>query len=225
MRTKTMLLSALLGTLGSVSLMAQSSTNVYSLNVVGYINVTVPADNYAIVADPLVGSPDNTLNTLLPNSTGTYLKVKVYIYSPVNGYTTETGTKTGWSLGGTNTINPGQAVFIQNPNSTPLTLTFVGSVASGAQNNVLVPGYNLVSSIIPASGDLVTNSLTQLTNAVAKDKIFVFSTNGYSSYTAGKNGAFPGGDPIIPNVGEGFFYQNNSTTPLTWTENFSVSNP
>ena len=40
MRTKTMLLSALLGTLGSVSLMAQS-TNVYSLNAVGYINVTV----------------------------------------------------------------------------------------------------------------------------------------------------------------------------------------
>jgi len=220
-----MLLSALLGTLGSVSLMAQSSTNVYSLNVVGYINVTVPADNYAIVADPLIASPDNTLNTLLPNSTGTYLKVKVYIYNPATGYTTETGTKTGWSLGGTNTINPGQAVFIQNPNSTPLNITFVGSVANGTQNNVLVPGYNLVSSIIPASGDLVTNSLTQLTNAVAKDKIFVFSTNGYSSYTAGKNGAFPGGDPIIPNVGEGFFYQNNSAASLTWTENFSVSNP
>ena len=40
MRTKTMLLSALLGGLGSVSLMAQS-TNVYSLNAVGYINITV----------------------------------------------------------------------------------------------------------------------------------------------------------------------------------------
>jgi hypothetical protein len=226
MRTKTMLLSALLGTLGSVSLMAQSSTNVYSLNVVGYINVTVPASSYSIVADPLVASPDNTLNTLLPNSTGTYLKVKVFIFNPTTGYTSETGTKTGWSLGGTNTINPGQAVFIQNPNTTALTVTFVGSVASGAQNNVLVPGYNLVSSIIPSSGDLVTNGLTQLTNAVAKDKIFVYDpVNGYSSYTAGKNGAFPNGDPIIPNVGEGFFYQNNSTTPLTWTENFSVSNP
>jgi len=222
-----MLLSALLGTLGSVSLMAQSSTNVYSLNVVGYINVTVPAASYAIVACPLIASPDNTLNTLLPNSTGTYVKVKVYIYNPATGYNSETGSKTAWSEGGTNTINPGSAVFVYNPNATPLTLTFVGSVASGTQNNVLVPGYNLVSSIIPTSGDLVTNSLTLLTNAVAKDKIYVYNpTNGYASFTAGKNGAFPSGDPIIPNVGEGFFYENNNgTTPLTWTETFSVSNP
>jgi hypothetical protein len=38
MRTKTMLLSALLGSLGSLSLMAQS-TNVYSLKEVGYIKI------------------------------------------------------------------------------------------------------------------------------------------------------------------------------------------
>jgi len=74
----------------------------------------------------------------------------------------------------------------------------------------------------------VTNSLTLLTNAVTKDKIYVFNptTQGYTIYTAGKSGAFPSGDPIIPNVGEGFFYENNNgTTPLTWAENFSVSNP
>jgi hypothetical protein len=226
MRTKTMLLSALLGTLGSVSLMAQSSTNVYSLNVVGYVNVVIPANGYAIVSAPLVASPDNTLNTLFPNTTGTYLKVKVYKFI-AGSYIIETGSKTGWSLGGTNTLNPGEAAFVFNPNATPLTNTFVGSVASGVQNNVLAPGYSLVSSIIPTSGDLVTNSLTLLTNAVAKDKIYVFtpSTQAYDIYTAGKNGTFPNGDPIVPNVGEGFFYENNTTTPLTWTENFSVSNP
>src|SRR5208283_5203698 len=185
MRTKTMLLSALLGTLGSVSLMAQS-TNVYSLNVVGYVNVTIPANSYSIVSCPLVASPDNTLNTLLPNSTGTYLKVKVFFFSPTTGYTIETGTKTGWQLGGTETISPGQAVFVLNPSTTaPLTLTFVGTVASGPQANVLTPGYNLVSSIVPTSGNLVTNSITVLTNAVLKDKVFVFDpVAGYSVYTA-----------------------------------------
>jgi hypothetical protein len=229
MRTKTMLLSALLGTLGSVSVMAQGSTNVYSLNVVGYVNVTIPASSYSIVSCPLLATPDNTLNTLLPNSTGTYLKVKVYFYSAATGsYTIETGTKSAWQLGGTETLNPGQAAFILNPNATPLTLTFVGSVASGSQNNVITPGYNLVSSILPASGDLATNSLTLLTNAVTKDKVYVFdaTTQAYNIYTAAKAGAWSPSDPIVPNVGEGFFYENNNgTTSLTWTENFSVSTP
>jgi hypothetical protein len=228
MRTKTILLSALLGSLGSVSLMAQSSTNVYSLNVVGYVNVTIPPNSYSIVSDPLVGSPDNTLNTLLPNSTGIYSKVKVFVYSPATGYTTDTGTKTAWQLGGTETLNPGSAAFVFNPSTTtPLTLTFVGSVPSGTQQNTIVPGYNLVGSIVPTSGDLVTNSISLLTNGVSKDKIYVYDpSNGYTTYTVGKTGAWTPSDPIIPNVGEGFFYENNNgTTPLTWTENFSVSNP
>jgi hypothetical protein len=223
MRTKTMLLSALLGTLGSVSVMAQS---VYSLNVVGYVNETVPAGGYAIVSCPLVATPDNTLNTLLPNGSGTYAKVKVYFF--IGGtYTIEVGTKTAWSLGGNETIAPGQAVFVLNPNATPLTLTFVGSVASGAQNNVLAPGYNLVSSVVPTSGNLATNSITLFTNAAPKDKLFVFdpTAQSYTTYTAAKAGAWSPSDPIVPNVGQGFFYQNNSTTgtSVTWAENFSVS--
>jgi hypothetical protein len=65
-----------------------------------------------------------------------------------------------------------------------------------------------------------------LTNAAAKDRVYVYNpASGYTTYTAGKNGTFPAGNPNVPNVGEGFFYENNSTTPLTWTENFSVSNP
>jgi hypothetical protein len=205
--------------------MAQS-TNVYSLNVVGYVTATIPANSYSIVACPLVASPDNTLNTLLPNATGTYAKVKVYAFSPATSYTIEQGSKTGWSLGGTNTINPGQAVFIFNPNSTALTLTFVGSVASGAQANVMVPNsYNLVSSIVPMSGDLVTNSISLLTNASPKDKIYVYDpVAGYTTYLNGKSAWGPS-NPNIPNVAEGFFYENNSATALTWNENFSVSTP
>lgn len=223
-----MLLSALLGTLGSVSLMAQSSTNVYSLNVVGYVNVTV-SPGYNIVSDPLIASPDNTLNTLLPNANGQYKGWKVYFFSGGTYSQIESGTKSGWADGGTNTINPGQAVFIENSFTTNVTLTFVGSVPSGTLTNALSPGFNLVGSILPASGDVVTNSLTQLTNAVKGDRVYVYDpTNGYSApggvYTATKSGFTPS-NPQIPNVGEGFFYQNNGTTPLNWVESFSVSNP
>jgi hypothetical protein len=227
MRTKTMLLSALLGTLGSVSLMAQS-TNVYSQNAVGYINVTIQS-GYNIVSCPLVASPDNTLNTLLPNSTGAYKGWEVYFSTPGQGYTQiEQGTKSGWVAGGTNTINPGQAVFIDNTFSSNVTVTFVGQVpysASGTFTNTLVPGYNLVASVIPASGDLHTNPITAF-SAVKGDKVYVADpVAGYSSpggiYSASKSGWLS--DPIVPNVGEGFFFENNSGANETWVETFSVN--
>src|SRR5208283_4972797 len=98
MRTKTMLLSALLGSLGSVSLMAQS-TNVYSQNAVGYINVTIQP-NYNIVTVPLLCSPDNTLNTLMPDTNGQYKGFKVYFSTPGGGFNQiETGNKSSWADG------------------------------------------------------------------------------------------------------------------------------
>ena len=63
MRTKTLALSALLGALGTAGALAQ---NVYSLNAVGYINVTL-APGYNIVTCPLIVSPTNTVANLFPN--------------------------------------------------------------------------------------------------------------------------------------------------------------
>jgi len=221
-----MLLSALLGTLGSVSLMAQS-TNVYSLNAVGYINVTLEP-GYTIVSCPLYCSPDNTLNTVLPNTTGAYKGWKVYFSTPGQGYTQiEVGAKTSWEAGGTNTINPGSAVFVWNPsNGVTVTATFVGTVPQGSLTNTLVSGFNLVSSYVPTSGDLATNPITLFT-AVKGDKVYVSDpVAGYAApggiYTAAKGGAWAS-DPIVPNVGEGFFFENNSGATELWVENFSVN--
>jgi len=231
MRTKTMLLSALLGTLGSVSLMAQS-TNVYSLNAVGYINVAL-APGFTILSCPLICSPDNTLNTVMPNTTGQFKGWSVYFSTPGQGYTQiETGAKTSWQLGGTNTINPGSAVFVQNTTGSTVTLTLVGTVPQvGNYNmtNTLPAGFSLVGSIVPTSGDLSTNPITAITNSAIKgDVIYVNDpVAGYASpggiYTAAKNGAWVGGEPVVPNVGEGFFYQNLSGATESWVENFSVN--
>jgi hypothetical protein len=227
MRTKTMLLSALLGTLGSVSLMAQS-TNVYSQNAVGYINVTIQP-GFNIVSCPLICSPDNTLNTLMPNASGLFKGWSVYFNTKGQGYTqTETGAKTSWASGGTNVISPGSAVFVRNTSGSNVTVTFVGQVPQGLMTNVLVPGFNLVGSIVPTSGNLVTNPITQLTNAVKGDTVYVSDPiNGYTSpggtYVAAKNGGWATGQPVVPNVAEGFFYQNNNGVNLNWVENFSVN--
>src|SRR6267378_4268086 len=64
MRTKTLLCAAALAA-GVVSSMAQS--NVYSLNVVGYVNKPFKNGLYTLVSNPLNGT-NNTLNTILPNA-------------------------------------------------------------------------------------------------------------------------------------------------------------
>jgi hypothetical protein len=223
MRTKTMLLSALLGTLGSVSLMAQS-TNVYSLNAVGYINVTVQP-GYNIVSCPLIASPDNTLNTLLPNTAGQYKKWQFWGFSPSSGYKEEIGQATSWSVGGLSTLNPGQAGWLFNPGANPSNVTFVGTVPSGSLTNTLVASsFNLVSSILPTSGDLLTNPLMNFTTATKKDQVWQFTagTGGGFKETVLLPSGWSAGDPQEATVGGGFFYFNASTAANNWVESFSV---
>lgn len=221
-----MLLSALLGTLGSVSLMAQS-TNVYSLNAVGYINVTVQP-GYNIVSCPLIASPDNTLNTLLPNTAGQYKKWQFWGYSPSSGYKEEIGQAAAWSASGTSTLNPGQAGWLFNPGTSPSNITFVGTVPSGSLTNTLATNsFNLVSSILPTSGDLLTNPLMNFTTATKKDQVWMFTpgtgTGAGFKDTVLQPSGWSAGDPVQATVGGGFFYFNASTTtPNNWVESFSV---
>src|SRR5216684_3322146 len=127
MRTKTTLLGAAILAAGALSSMAQS--NVYSLNVVGYINRTFPASlQYALVANQLDTGNNvysNVLQSLPVNS-----KVLKWTGS---GYSTATRVAfgNGWlpSSNAVNTLNPGEAAFIQSPSgSVGFTNTFVGNV-------------------------------------------------------------------------------------------------
>jgi hypothetical protein len=201
MRTKTLALSAVLGALGTSALVAQ--TNVYSLNAVGYINVTMPP-GFSIITCPLIVGTDteyagtyggpavtNDLNVVLNNDASIgapYAHANVYSFNNggafgnqdaglgvgggggwtggtlTNGPSGATPTASQSDIGQGVTLLPGQAVFFHNPNSLSgganMTATFVGTVPQGSLTNVLVPGYNLVGSMVPASGDLVLNSIT-----------------------------------------------------------------
>jgi hypothetical protein len=217
-----MLLSALLGTLGSVSLMAQS-TNVYSLNAVGYINVTIPT-NFSVVSCPLLVSPDNSLNTLFPASNAAFKGIKFYLwtngtYAPAASYTTH------WLSGGTDQLSPGTAGFMFNPTGSPITVTFVGTVPSGTNLlNALPPGFTLVSSILPVDG-ILTNGLLNFTGAHGGDKAYVYNnaTGGYEPANSTKASGQWITAPNLPQIGGGFFYLNGSaTTNESWVESFSV---
>jgi hypothetical protein len=246
MRTKTLLLSALLGALGGVSVHAQ---NVYSLNAVGYINETI-YPGFNLISCPLLTSPDQTLNSILPNTPASgqqfngdtlyFFDATTGSYSSVQGR--QAGTSgTGWVGLGTNIINPGTGFWLLSSATSNTTVTLVGTVPSGPITNTLTAGFNLVSSVVPMSGDLYSNSLAGtsgtlgFTNVNAGDTLYVFDPTQQKYAFAYKavnpaiagNGGSPwkltaGGDPILPNVGEAFFYLNTGAT-IGWVEDYSVS--
>jgi hypothetical protein len=249
MRTKTLLLSALLGSLASVSVMAQA-TNVYSLNAVGYINVVCPP-GFNIVTCPLLETPDNTIGTVLNNANNALTGNDVYFWAPGVGYSEDiaktvgtnlragqTPNANGWSFNGTNIAAPGVGFWFDNTGGTAITLTFVGTVPAGPITNTLVGGFNLVGSVVPlpAGADIVTNSLSGFTNYNLGDTVYTYNplnppATAYSEFVSGSgrgygfgyNGNWSSlGDPIVPNVGQGFWYDNGAGT-VNWVENYSVS--
>jgi hypothetical protein len=239
MRTKTLALSALLGLIGGAAAIAQ---NVYSVNAVGYINLTFPANTYTILTCPLICSPNNAISNILNDQNKAYKGAKVYGFANGNYTVTESGVATGfdpsgWANGGNDIIlNPGSAAFFYNSTTAAMSATFVGTVPqNGTYNmtNALNPGFNLVGSIVPASGDLSTNPITQLTNIFKHDFVYTYDPNagGYSGKDivggpgsgSGYNNVWGLGDPQINQVGYGFFYWNNQATNNPWVENFTIN--
>jgi len=199
-----------------------AQTNVYSLNAVGYITVTLPAASYTMLTDPLVETPDNTLNTVLPNTAGAYKKAKVYFFSGGSFGAPISGLATSWSDGGGDVLAPGHAVFFYNSTATAMTATFVGQVPTGSLTNTLTPGYNLVSSIVPAQGDLVTNPITLLP---ATKKDFVYTYDPTAGYSAKESFSAAGwsAHPTLNQTGYGFYFFNNQATNENWVENFTIN--
>ena len=231
---KKLLLSPLLAALGGVSVTARQITN---------INVTC-YPGYNMISVPLIASPDNTIGTLLNNAYGSYTGDLICTFDtaigqlifdealPIGGRPGTTNIN-GWAFAGTNVLAPGRGAWFFNADSSPVTLTFAGVVPSGLLTNTLVPGFNLVGSILPTSGDLCSNALTTLTNYNIGDSVYVFSggTSGafeiFQSgtgrpYAFGYNSNWNStGDPIVPNVGQGFWYDNSGAT-VNWVENYAV---
>jgi len=239
MRTKTLLLSTLLGAIGTVAVQAQS---VYSLNAVGYITVTLEP-GFNIITCPLTTSPDNTVGTVLNNSAGNLTGCSVYFWNPASGYSEDiaktigvahqdTTNANGWSFNGTNLASPGVGFWFNNVYSTNVSVIFYGTVPSST-SVTLVSGFNLVGSGLPVTGDIVTNSLSAFTNYNIGDDVYTYTPGvGYTEFVSSSNPhvAVTGyhtnwsstGDPSVSNDYTGFWYDNKVGTTVTWVENYSV---
>jgi hypothetical protein len=240
MRTKIALLSAALVAAGVASSMAQS--NVYSLNIVGYVNVPVTANNFYLLSNPFDtgngNSVSNVMSSLLSdsfNQDGSSL----YTFDPVAGYSSE-GFNYGGSAGtgywypGTTTLAPGKGFWFQPQDNQ--TITFTGSVVLNSTNTLAGNGnveLSLVGSAYPASTNLVGLGMNWLANnnGFNQDGDGIYRWNPATqsfmteySFNYGNGWSGPTGDvngPVL-NVAEGFFYVNANGTDQ-WVQNFTVN--
>jgi hypothetical protein len=211
MRTKTLLIAAATLAAGLASSMAQA---VYSQNVVGYVNVTLPANAYALIANQL-NSTNNTIASLLPSvSPGTVLNK----YN--GGYTAYTFDEISldWQPDGLATLNPGEGALVRNFDLTPQTWTFVGEVRQGSLTNAVPNGYSVRSSIVPQAG-LITSVLGYPPNP--GDSVNKYA-GGYTTFTFDEISL--DWQPFQPsfNVGEAFLAQRFSGG-TNWVRNFTVN--
>jgi hypothetical protein len=226
MRTKKLILTAALVAAGALSSMAQS--NVYSLNVVGYVNLTL-TNGFQMVANQLDfdgTGVNNTLGTVfgtnLPNQT------RLYIYNATTAsfstatYLAGSGTWLGDSTGANAALQPGGGVFLSLPAAAAVTtVTTVGTVLQGSLATPYAAGFNIISSKVPVAGGAGSLGLTN--NISNQDSVyqFVASAQTYGAkhtYLAG-SGSWLGGEPQI-SVGESFWYSAHAAG--SWTVTFNV---
>jgi len=212
MRTKPILLATLLG----LAAVGSASAQVYSVNAVGFVNVTVPT-GFSLIANPL-NAPVNTLGGVLgsvPNGT--------LFYKFVDGaYQIFSKNFGSWDNPDV-TLAPGEGGFIRNTGQ-PYTVTFVGEVMQGDETvlTVALPqGFSIKSSMVPQELPLSTSDESPSLKfpAANGDRIYFFRSGAYEiySYSFGQWDA-----PPIPKVGESFFVRKSAAT--TWTRSFSVNN-
>lgn len=207
MRTQLILTTAVLGVAGSLGASAQ----VYSVNAVGYINVSVPAGKLNLVANQLNAGGNKISEVLAPAG-----DVTVYTYA-AGAFTLNAYSLGEWA-NPNQVVGPGTAFFIKNEGTTDMTLTFVGEVPQGNLSTPLAAGLNLTGSQVPQAGRLVAD----LGYPVADDDtVYKWDIAGQTyvlnAYSLGEWGS---GEPTI-GVGEGFWVQKAAAA--TWNRTFSVN--
>jgi len=205
--------------------MAQS--NVYSLNVVGYVNVKLkPGLN--LIANPL-DAGNNTVSNLFRSvdpSVGQYYSVLSWDGIAFQGNDLDQFDST-WGNANLD-LSPGKGFFFKNAGPTAITNTFVGNVLQGTLTIPVPPGLNLVASKVPQDGyvkDLGFNP-TPGHNSILLWDGNAFQGTDFDEFdsTWGNATGFtvdPVKGPFITNA-MGFFVKGDGGSTATFTRNFTV---
>jgi hypothetical protein len=200
--------------------MAQS--NVYSLNVVGYVNKSLPA-GLTLIANPLQ-TTNNTVGGLFGGVGGALPEgTQIYLW---NGSGYAIGTRddlgaAGYSPDGfeNQSLAPGKGFFVKNNGAAALTVTFVGEVLQGKLTNHVGTGYQLLASMVPQAGQVDT---VLGYPAVEGDQVYLWKGTAYAIFTADSLNEPPlwGSPGPVLDVAEGFF--SRKAAAVDWIRDFTV---
>lgn len=199
--------------------------NVYSLNVVGYVNVSVEGGGaYNLLANPLNNTTGNNLNTLFAPGSGPADLDQILTWDVTTfDFAATQPIYSGGAWDVNVPLNVGQGFFYVNANST-FTQTFVGEVVQGSFTNFITGSgaYNCIGSSAPIGGSF-TNAIGGLVPAdldqILKWDVTAFDFNATQPIYSG--GAWDT-TALNINLGEGFFYVN-ANADQNWVRNFTVS--
>ncbi len=221
MRTKILLASAVALAFG----VASSNAQVYSANVVGYINLTL-TNGFNLIANQLDVDGTGTNNTL-QTSIGTQLPNLSHAWAFSGGgfqnalYAAGTQKWTGNTNLANAALNPGQGLFIQIPATatTPITVTLVGNVMQGSLSTPITAGFQIVSSQVPLSGAIDT-ALNYHPSKLDKAYQWNVSSQSFPASSLYTGTAWSGaGDPNLA-IGQALFL--NASSNNVWSTNFVV---
>ena len=242
MRTKALLLTAALSAAGVATSMAQ----VYSVNAVGYVNLSL-RPGLSLIANPLNGTNNNLNTTLTLANDGSEDGTTIFKFDDASqNYKSPIQWISGFGWFSADPaedyiLNPGQGFFIQNLTSPPhnINVTFVGEVPQGTLHNPLPGSFNLSirSSQVPQAaplGDTTINATGSLLfPALDGDTVFVFNSTtqayeqpyqyigGFGWFSANVPDPGPAGPTL--GVANSVFVQKTGPLSQDWTRTFSVN--
>jgi hypothetical protein len=199
---------------------ATSMAQVFSVNAVGYINLSVPP-GYSLIANQL-NNGDNKVTTLIPTAPG---GTTIYKFNGA-GYDIITfdDLENAWlpaAAAGTLTLSPGEGAFIRNVTAAPIPVTLVGEVPTGSLSNPIPAGFSIRSSQVPQAGNLTDLGFPAKPN----DTVYQFDPAG-SKYVINTFDELDNAWlPAVPTVkvGESFFVRK--AVADTWARTFNVNTP
>lgn len=205
-----------------------SSAQVYSANVVGYINITL-TPGYNLMCNQL-NNGNNSLNVALTNGAVDGLQIQALVGGAFDsadqyyqGY--------GWYQGdgvtpSTRQLVPGVGYLINNQFTTNVTLTLVGDVPQTTITTSIAAGNGFYGSPFPVVSGFSTNGFPGV-DGMQYSTFTGYPTPVYSGadqYYAGFGWYGPDGvtpaDPS-PAVGRGFLIYNQSAA-TNWVMSFTV---
>jgi hypothetical protein len=217
-----MRIKALLGLAAAlaVGLSTSMAQNVYSLNVVGYINITVGA-GYTLCANQL-NNGTNGIDQVLANPP-TGAAVLTFVNNDYNQDVADSGHWLDNTSGNasTTTLGPGKGFFYNAP--TAATLTLVGEVPQGQTSIPLPSGYAMIGTYTPQALELsATNGFPMVAgtyylkfDTTIHDYVQdVIDSGHWIDNTTGDTVA------VIPAIGQGYFI--NSPAATAWNYSFTV---